>query len=429
MDPSSAAPSPPAPLPARPRHARERGSVSVLAAFVALAIGGLATALLMEGLAAKQSLARTEDSLRALEGAETGLAKAEQEISSGVDAQSDGVGSMTGSVGSVAWSVTATKNPLLANRFTLTATGCSRLSTRRVEVGLRRWADGSFTEGLFSHDDLVFDGTNVTDAYDSRLGTYASQAVNSDAAGTYALTGGNVGSNAGFIELNGSSITVRGDAIPGPGRSVTEHGDPVVTGDTTARKYERDVAPTTYAEFAAALASNQDGTWTQDDGNLSWNSTTYALSMKAGGTLTLPGGTYFFSAFSLSGGSTVKFTGPSKVYVTGSLDLSGGTLLNTGVPSDLVINAHPYALPSGFAPTTTQVKLNGGSASRFALYGPDALLTIGGGGDIYGAAVVKRITINGNCRYHYDKALADIGITGAARVERLYWREPSPPRR
>lgn len=409
--------------------ASERGSVSVLAALVALALAGLATGLLTEGLAARTSLVRTEDSLRALEAAETALARAEQEISSSHDADGDGIGTLESTLGSATARVSATSDPILVNRWTLTAVGESKNTVRRVEVGLRRWNPGVFVEGLFSHDDLVFDGVNVTDAYDSRKGSYEGQAVNSDAAGTYAELGGNIGSNAGFIELSGSSITVRGDAIPGPGRSVYERGDPTVLGDTMARKYERDVPPTPLAEFQAALATNDNGNWTQEDGNLAYSDAAKTLAFKAGGTLTLPGGTYFFSQFTLSGNSTVKFTGPAKVYVTGSLDLSGGTLLNSGVPSDLMIYAHPYALPGGFSPTSTQVKIAGGSGSAFAMYGPSAYLTLSGGSDIFGAAVAKRIKVNGNCRYHYDKALADTFVVGSPRVERLYWREPSPPRR
>ena len=67
--------------------------------------------------------------------------------------------------------------------------------------------------------------------------------------------------------------------------------------------------------------------------------------------------------------------------------------------------------------------------SAFALYAPGADLTIGGGGDLYGAAVAKAIDVSGDCRFHYDAALGRKGIAGVATLERLYWREPNPPRR
>src|SRR5205823_469116 len=178
------------------------------------------------------------------------------------------VGTLSGALDGARFQVQATPDATLPSHWKVTSKGTSRMATRTIEVGLKRIPGGAFVEGLFSHKDLTFDGTNVTDAYDSRLGTYSSQATHSDASGTYALEGGNVGSNSGFIELHGSSITVRGHAIPGPGRSVNEFGHPIVTGDTTPRKYERDLPPTPLSEFQSAVTTNANGSWTQSGGHL-----------------------------------------------------------------------------------------------------------------------------------------------------------------
>ena len=411
-------------------RAAQRGSAVLGAALLALALGGLSFSLLLQGTTVGRSVGRTEDSLHALEAAETGVALAELEVAAAMDPNGHEVRVLSGTYDSGRYDVTATQDATTASHWIVTSKGTMRLGVRNIEVGLKRIPGGAFIEGLFSDKDLVFNGKNTTDAWDSRTGTYASEATHADAFGPYADSGGNVGSNSGFIELHGSSIEVRGDAIPGPGRSVAESGSPVVTGDTTPRKYERDLPPTPLADFQAALASNADGTWTASGGNLNYDASAQSLTLKAGGILTLPGGTYFFSNFSLQGNSTVKFTGPAKVYVTGSFDLSGGVLVNaTGLPANLMIFANPYALPAGFAPVTTAVKVNGGSGAAFAMYGPNATLAIGGNSDIYGAAVASQISINGDCRFHYDKALDDIGFVGAARIERLYWREAAPPRR
>lgn len=414
-----------------PAHrARERGTITILAAFLALAVGGLSLGLLQEGLASRQTLVRNEDSLRALEEAETGLARAEEEISSLVDTAADGIGNLVGPFAGGSYAVTATQDPLLPDRWTLRATGRRGSGVRRIEVGLRRTPNAMFRDALLSNDDLVIGGTNRTDAYDSALGTYVSQAVNLDEGGTYALDGGSIGSNAGIIQLNGSSIYVRGDAIPGPLHTVSESGNPVVTGDTTPRKQELDLPPPPLADFEAALASGDNGSWTLVGGSLAYDAGAASLALSGKGTLTLPGGTYFFSSFTASGNSKVVFEGPTKIYVTGSLDMSGGTVLNaSGSPSDLQIYAHPYPLPTGFAPLATTVKLNGGVNAAWALYGPQAEVTIGGGGDVYGSTVAKKITIGGNCFFHYDRALEDVGLLGPALIERFYWREASPPRR
>jgi hypothetical protein len=402
----------------------------VLAAlFLGIGVAGLSMGLLLHAGAGKQSLARSEDNVHALEIAETGVAKAELEVVSMSDTSGDGVGTLVGSYDGGDFEVVATRDVAIPSHWRLVATGTRHHSRRRIEVGVRRIEGGTFVEGLFSDQDLIFDGKNTTDAYDSRLGTYASQRVNLDEFGAYASLGGNVGSNSGFIELHGSAIEIRGDAIPGPGRSVNERGDPVVVGDTTPRKQERDLQPPPLADFQAAAAANQNGAWTAAGGTLSYDAAARSLTFTAGGTLTLPGGTYFFSDLSLKGNATLRFTGPAKVYVTGSFDLSGGILVNEGPPSSLLIFAHPYAVPAGYAPTSTQVKVNGGSSAAFAMYGPNATLTIGGNSDVFGAAVADQIRINGDCRYHYDKALDPIGFYSDARLERLYWREPSPPRR
>ena len=63
---------------------------------------------------------------------------------------------------------------------------------------MRRRRTQMFVEALFAVEDLTLSNT-LTDAYDSRLGTYASQVDEADAAGPYAELGGNVGSIVGGI--------------------------------------------------------------------------------------------------------------------------------------------------------------------------------------------------------------------------------------
>ena len=112
------------------------------------------------------------------------------------------------------------------------------------------------------------------------------------------------------------------------------------------------------------------------------------------------------------------------------MDLTGGTLVNTtGRPQAMTVFAHPYALPSGFTPTSTSVKVAGGNQSAMIMYGPQAELTLHGGSHFFGASVARTIDVTGGVDFHYDKALNDVMLQGAARVERIFWREPNPPRR
>jgi hypothetical protein len=414
----------------RAPRAAERGSLLLASLLIAMMLAGLSVGLITEGFAARANVTRSDTSLRALEVAEVGLARAELELASNLDPGGDGIGTLSGTWAGGTYQVTMVAADPMVERFTARAVGVVGNSRREIEVGLRRRSSGAFIEGLFSMNDLVFGGNSVTDAYDTRVGTYASQAVNTDAYGTYADLGGNLGSNTGFITLMGSSVTVRGDAVPGPGRSVYEHGNPVVTGDTAPREAERPVPPIPYSEFSGAAASNNNGSWNVAGKEPTWNATTMSFRGNAGSTITLDAGTYFFSNFSLQGGAILQINGDVKIYVTGTMDLTGGTLVNmTGRPQSMTVLAHPYALPSGFTPTSTSVKVAGGNQSALIVYGPQAALTLHGGSHIFGAAVARTIDVSGGVDFHYDKALDDLMKVGAARVERIYWREPNPPRR
>src|SRR5687768_11225925 len=111
--------------PVRPRRDGERGVVSLVALFIALALGGLSFGMLTSSIASRKTFDRTQSNLRALEAAETGFARAEQEISSLVDAHGDGVGNLTGTYAGGTFQVTATQDPDLPDRWNLVSKGTS----------------------------------------------------------------------------------------------------------------------------------------------------------------------------------------------------------------------------------------------------------------------------------------------------------------
>jgi hypothetical protein len=154
------------------------------------------------------------------------------------------------------------------------------------------------------------------------------------------------------------------------------------------------------------------------------------LDVAGGATLNLGAGTYFFSEVTLKGNSIVNVTGPVKIYVTSLLDFAAGAKLLAARPGDVQIFAHPYPLPPAFgAITETRVKVNSGSSISWAMWGPEADLTIGGGNHFYGAAVAATVAISGGNAFHYDKALGEGVSFGPAFLERLYWLEDRPPAR
>lgn len=344
--------------------ATERGAVLVITIMVILTLAGLSIGLLGEGLAESSSLQQRKSDLVALQICEAGIIRATMEIYALKDSGTDGIGTVSGTYADGTYEVTAQQDPTHPDRWTLQARGEQRLSVKRIEAGIRRRESSDFVEGLFAKDTLTFTGSTTTDAFDSRKGTWAAQALNTDAAGLYAEDGGHVGSNQNIF-LNGSSITVRGNAIPGPTSTTQLAGDPTVWGDVVPRRIEIELPEPTQAEFDAAFASNNNAELLPNPGGGAgggggppgqggggggsaksvYNERTFSLVAKGQEAVSLSGGTYFFQDVSFTGQSKLTIDGPTVIYLTGSFEVAGGSLLNVqGDPKDLIIYAHPYAV-------------------------------------------------------------------------------------
>src|SRR6185503_20822440 len=125
----------------------------------------------------------------------------------------------------------------------------------------------------------------------------------------------------------------------------------VVTGNQTPLSQPLNLPPTPYSEFFAANTVNDNGKWTSSGATVVYNKASKTLSVSGGGTLTLTGSTYFFSSITVSGNSTLKVTGPVKMYITQMGSLSGCTVANTtGKAENMQFYQYPYSLPVGLAP-------------------------------------------------------------------------------
>lgn len=408
----------------------ERGTVLWMTALIILLLGGLSTAFLFEGLGERTAIEHRKTSMLALEIAEMGAIQSMVEITSLQDPAGDGTGNVEGAFAGGDFGSVAVQDAAYPDRWTITTRGTYRLSTKRIEIGIRRRVRGDWVEGLFARDGLTFNGDLRTDSYDSRLGTYASQATNTDGGGPYAGLRGHVGSNA-VIRTTGSAMHVRGNAIPGPLDSVESAGTPTILGDTLPRRDEVPIPDVTLEEFEAALAAHDNANITvgggPGGGKPPYDDRTMSLVATGSRVVTLPGGTYFFSEVRFAGGAAMRVTGPSVIYVTGQFDLGGGSLVNTtGVPGNLRVYAHPYALPGGVPPTHSEVIFNGGAGSALAVYAPAVDITVSGNSDVYGALVGRTIKSTGDAYFHYDEALSAWDEHGIVFVERLYWKDLSP---
>ncbi|MHC5009618.1 MAG: DUF7305 domain-containing protein [Planctomycetota bacterium] len=403
----------------------ERGTLMVAVAVLIILLSGVSIAFLEEGMGERRSVNLYEQSLQALEVAEAGLARAEMELLSQTDPGGDGLGTLKGNHFRGEYETVGVPDPLATMEWVVVSTGRHGLGVRRVEAGIRVRPRGWFTRGLYARDQLIVNGDLSTDGFDSRLGTYVSQAVNIDAAGNYALGEGHVGSNA-IINAVGTAATIRGDAIPGPFHTVQTSGSPTIWGSTTPRVTELELQEPPYVEFEDAWATN-------DNGSLAaavYDAGTMALNARAKQDVILTGGTYFFSSISITAHARIIVKGPSKIYVTGPVDIGGGGLINdSGVAANFQLYAHPHPLPPDTIQPDADVKITGGAEAYMVVYAPSRPVELRGNTDFYGAVVGEMISVSGNASFHYDLALQDVRRISGFTLQRLFWREVSGPPR
>ncbi|HEX6812596.1 MAG TPA: hypothetical protein VF384_13300 [Planctomycetota bacterium] len=407
----------------------QRGSITVIAVFFALVIAGLAVTMIEVGLASRRLQSRGDSNLYALEAAETGTAFAEQEIQSQTDPDGDGIGNVSGTYAGMRFTTTATPDAATPGRYTIDAQGWHGQIGRRIETCSRLVPGTAWDYGLFAKDGLVLGSSGTkTDAYDSRLGPYVTQAVNVDKNGSYALMEGSIGSN-GSIDLS-SQVHVYGDATPGPGSTVAMSNGATVTGDTTPAAETVDLPPTPLAEFQAAATTNDNGKWLTT-GKVNYDPVTKDLIVNKGVTITLTGGTYFFHSITLSGNAILKIVdGPVKIYVTDLASLGGGIIANaTNKPHNLQFYQHPYPLPAGASMGNNKGSFSGGAGASFVYYAPETALTLSGNGAVMGSIIGKTIDLKGGGSVHFDIALREQMMGGRVRLQRLFWRDLRPPQR
>jgi Flp pilus assembly protein TadG len=235
-------------------------------------------------------------------------------------------------------------------------------------------------------------GGSYTDSYNSSLGPYSRASAGSK---------GTVCSN-GNISLSGGG-TINGDAHPGIDKTVNASGGSSVTGSKTALTEPLN-EPAVNPGNAATVNNNSNIplTWfgktpLDSQGN-------FSLS---GDLILMPSGTYYFSSFTVSGGSWFVIMGPTVIYCTGNFDASGGTMFNiTNLPVDCQIYS-----------TGTNVALSGGVQFDGVVYAPAANITRSGSADFFGMLIGASLTLSGGGGCHYDESLSS--LIGAQQTAQL----------
>jgi len=395
--------------------------------FVMMAVGSSA---LVTSSGHMRRIVLNRRSAQALEIAETGLARAMYELELNQDLDSvEGIGNVGGEFAGGRYDVNAT--PVGTKFFCFRALG--RIGDVRREIEMI--AVGPETiygeRAISAKGQMTIGGVFSIDSYDSSLGTYASQATHSDAHGTYANENAKVSSNGNMDA--GPSAVIRGDALLGPGGTLTVHANTYFTGSQYNLPQPITLPDPPLQDFVNAYNNNVNGSWTATNGSPVYDPVTKSLLVEGQTVLTLSPGTYFFSSLTLSGGATIVVTDKTKIYLVGNFSFAGGGIVNqTNRPENLEIVAHPYAVPQDYVPPEDPIGiLTGGSQAAAAVYAPGFDLTLSGSGGFKGAVIGGDVNISG-IDFHFDESLLDaegmISKPGRIRkFERVAWREISLP--
>jgi len=349
--------------------------------------------------------------------AEAGLSEAFEALRAG---RPGSVGSLDAPArvgGGVLW---VTSGDLGDDRRRLVATamaGSGRYALEAV-VLVEPAQDPLFVATLNSDEPLTLNEGVLIDSFDSELGSYASQAVNLRGTTPYADNNGDVRSNSDVI-ANARAV-VYGDAVPGPGHSVSLSTGSYIDGSTAAAAEPFEFPAIDFPVFTplgdysvapAASATLAPGTYDFD-----------SFTIGKSGTLLVTGpATIVCDAF--TGGKTANLridarAGPVTFYVRGSYVHTSGFNADSveGSPmamAFLIGGTSPIVFPSA-----TKV--------RGAYYAPDTDISFASSSECWGAFAANRISMSNDMKFHFDETLlkhwGGSEADGKDPVSLLSWR-------
>lgn len=331
---------------------------------------------------------------------------------------------LLGAGGNSVYSVTvATNSP--AGSMTITASGVTTLArtgkaiTRRVEVILS--PNTPFKWGMLGKGLIDFNGNACyMDSFNSATGPWTT--------GTRRAHG-NIGTNGQLIDAAG--LDIYGSAQTGPGGVITTASgfnqyQPVSpdTGVNTLSDGLRvnipDVQLPSGLASATSLGSLNHAYTLNVSGNANYQ--TSIIDMNGGDVLTISGSgkvrIYVNGPVTVNGNGKILLSPSSpgslnvEFYVAGTITLNGNGVVNPGKPANLLI----YGLPS-----CTATEINGTADFMGAIYAPSSAFQLNGGARVDGAIVGKTIAAGGTVDFHYDEALANVGVVNYFALTR--WRE------
>ena len=235
--------------------------------------------------------------------------------------------------------------------------------------------------GIVGLDSITMSGSsgvgNRTDSFRSKAGP----------ATTYGR--GSIWSN-GNISLSGNS-QIRGDARPGPGKSVTVSGGASLSGSNAPLP-----KALSYPAEPAGTAATSNDNWRVPSANLN-SSGDFAVGSSS--NLTLAGGVYHFRTIQIGANGVVSFTGVARVVVTDSVQIAGTVRAKDDVPGNLRL------VLTGSATSTTDFAMSSDASVHADLYAPLSAFKASGSATLYGSVVAKSIDMSGSARVLFDESL------------------------
>ncbi len=310
------------------------------------------------------------------------------------------------SFGGGAYSVTVIDSSVQAgldDTVILLSTGVRNGASAQVRVELLPTYNYPFSFAMFADESILMENNTCTDSYNSDSGSYAVTQANDH---------GSIGSN-GTITLQDAS-TVGGDASSATPGGITIDGGSAVTGDTssTVDSVSMDIIPDSEYDWAAANNNAPSGF---SGSNFNWNAGNNELIIGEGGELELSGGVYYFSYIKIEEDSEIRLAPGAEVtiYLDGDMIMENESYLNQGgSPSDLLIFSRGSSL-----------KLENDSEFYGAFYGPNAEFKIENNTSLYGAVASKRIILENDACFHYDRNLANIKKGQGDGYQMVAWQE------
>jgi hypothetical protein len=232
----------------------------------------------------------------------------------------------------------------------------------------------------------------LVDSYNSSIG----YATHDDQAtllsnGTITLQGAKI--HGDLIAADGGKVVLQANSLVAGnidyGTTISLASSAVVQGTSMQQSNPAFVAPIP----AACGSYTQAGTWIT--GAYTYDPVKGNLTVSGGGMATMAAGTYCFNNVTVSGGSTLAFSGAVIMNVNGKFTDSGGSLQN---PSLIPANLQVFCSYTG----SNGVTVSGTSSTYMSIYAPGTGVTVSGGGAYFGSLVGKTLVVSGNSQVHQD---------------------------